>query len=653
MTTATASTNSAAALAHSATFDNRTDKLLAQLKAEGLWKHLQMLDSAMDAEIVMRGSDGKNRKALCFCSNNYLGLANHPEVVEAGIKALRDYGAGTASVRFICGTFTPHETLESSIARMMGTEAAYTFVSAWTASEALFPTLCEPGDCIISDELNHACIIDAIRLATVIKKGVQKGLYKNNLLTGPGSLEEALQKARASKDVTGQIWVVTDGVFSMEGSIADLPAMRKLCDQYNAILIVDDSHGHGVMGTTGRGTHEHWNMVDPLGDWGTPTLRAGDSSTVHAPRARRMPGFVVDSFGANPQSINVPYSFRGMDPYPPGELGAVETLVTSRRNLPHHRLDGATYFVSWRTDDHQRLRPDERRMVLDALTHFDGERCTVYAACVMPDHVHWIVQPKEGVDLLELCRSVKSFSATTLNRVRGASGRLWDPESFDHIIRDSGYFREFVAYVTNNPVKAGLATCPSDWDALFVADLSKGDSTHAERAQSNSPHAERGGTHDRIDLFTGTLGKALGGGAGGFIAGPRRAIDLVIQRGRPTLFSNALPVTVACSANKAIEIMLREPQRVQRLKDNVRYAREKFKAAGFDVLPSPTAICPVIVHDTAKAIAMSKRLLELGVFVIGFGYPVVPEGHARLRCQISAAHTTQHIDTLVDAMKKL
>lgn len=429
MTTATASKNSAAALAHSATFDNRTDKLLAQLKADGLWKHLQMLDSAMDAEIVMRGSDGKNRKALCFCSNNYLGLANHPEVVEAGIKALRDYGAGTASVRFICGTFTPHETLESSIARMMGTEAAYTFVSAWTASKALFPTLCEPGDCIISDELNHACIIDAIRLATVIKKGVQKGLYKNNLLTGPGSLEEALQKARANKDVTGQIWVVTDGVFSMEGSIADLPAMRKLCDQYNAILIVDDSHGHGVMGTTGRGTHEHWNMVDPLG----------------AP--------------------------------------------TSRTN--------------------------------------------------------------------------------------------------------------------------------------------------------------------RVDLFTGTLGKALGGGAGGFIAGPRRAIDLVIQRGRPTLFSNALPVTVACSANKAIEIMLREPQRVQRLKDNVRYAREKFKAAGFDVLPSPTAICPVIVHDTAKAIAMSKRLLELGVFVIGFGYPVVPEGHARLRCQISAAHTTQHIDTLVDAMKKL
>jgi glycine C-acetyltransferase len=165
-----------------------------------------------------------------------------------------------------------------------------------------------------------------------------------------------------------------------------------------------------------------------------------------------------------------------------------------------------------------------------------------------------------------------------------------------------------------------------------------------------SPKAEPG---PRVDIFTGTLGKALGGGAGGFIAGPRRVIDLIIQRGRPTLFSNALPVTIACSATKAIDIIRREPQRVQRLRDNVAYARKKIAQAGFQVLESPTAICPIIVHDTAKAIAMSARLLELGVFVIGFGYPVVPEGHARLRCQISAAHTTQHIDALVDALKKL
>ena len=406
-------------------FDTRTDALFDQLRRDGLWKHLQMLDSPMDASVRMRREDGSFRDVLCFCSNDSLGLANHPEVIDAGIEGLKKYGAGTASVRFICGTFTPHETLEHAIAQYMGTEASYTFVSAWTANEAVFPTLCEPGDMIISDELNHACIIDSIRLATTIKKGVHKSVYRNNTLEGEKSLRAALQAARANKDVTGQIWVVTDGVFSMEGSIADLPAMRAMCDEYNAMLVVDDSHGHGVMGTLGRGTHEHWEMIDG------------------------------------------------------------------------------------------------------------------------------------------------------------------------------------------------------------------------------------GARSGRVDLFTGTLGKALGGGAGGFVAGSRRAIDLIIQRGRPTLFSNALPVTVACSATKAIEVLRREPQRVQRLRDNVQYARTKLKAAGFDVLPSPTAICPIIVHDTAKAIAMSKRLLELGVFVIGFGYPVVPEGHARLRCQISAAHTMGHIDALVDALKRI
>jgi glycine C-acetyltransferase len=436
-------------------FDQRTDRLFHDLREQRVWKSLQMLESPMGPTVRIRGRG----ECLCFCSNNYLGLANHPEVVEAGIKGLRDFGAGTASVRFICGTFSPHETLEASIAAMMGTEASYTFVSAWTANEAVFPTLCEPGDTIISDELNHACIIDSIRLATVIKKGLFKSVYKNNHLTGENSLEQRLKEAAANKDASGkpgQIWVVTDGVFSMEGSIADLPAMRRLCDAYGAILVVDDSHGHGVMGTTGRGTHEHWGMYMPL---------------------------------------------------PEG-----------------------------------------------------GGRGRV---------------------------SASSASSPTANVINPPPGPL--------------------------PLGGG----------------------------------------GRVDLFTGTLGKALGGGAGGFVAGDRRVIELLIQRGRPTLFSNALPVTVACSATKAIEIMLREPERVQRLKDNVGYARASIKAAGFDVLESPTAICPVIVGETSKAIAMSQRLLELGVFVIGFGYPVVPEGHARLRCQISAAHTREHIDALVGALKKL
>ncbi len=394
-------------------FHRRADEILAHLESTGQLKHLQMIEGPMDATITLRDYG----EVVCLCSNNYLGLANHPEVRQAGIDAIEQYGAGTASVRFICGTFTPHETLEQRLADFYGVEAAYTFTSCWNANEALFPTLCEPEDCIISDELNHASIIDAVRLTTTIKKGIRKAVYKHNDLN---DLETKLRAARGDEQVTGAIWVVTDGVFSMEGDLADLPKMRALCDKYGALLVVDDSHGTGVMGDTGRGTHEHFGM--------------------------------------------------------------------------------------------------------------------------------------------------------------------------------------------------------------------KG---------------------SQIDFITGTLGKALGGGAGGYIAGPKRGIDLLVQRGRPTLFSNALPVTVAASADKAIEILMNEPQRMQRLRDNVAHARQGIKDAGFDVLDSPTAICPIIVHDTARAIAMSKRLLEMGVFVIGFGYPVVPEGEARLRVQISAAHERHHLDALFNCLKKL
>ncbi len=394
-------------------FTKRADEVLTMLRDTGQYKHLQMLEGPMDAVTKIKGYG----ECAVFCSNNYLGLANHPEVVAAGVEGLKKWGAGTASVRFICGSFTPHETLETTIARFLGVEAAYTFVSCWNANEAIFPTLCEPGDLIISDELNHASIIDSIRLTSVIKKGVLKTVYKHNTID---ALRETLAAAKKNPEVTGAVWVVTDGVFSMEGDIADLAAMRTACDEFGAILVVDDSHGTGVMGQTGRGTHEHWGL----------------------------------------------------------------------------------------------------------------------------------------------------------------------------------------------PGKA-------------------------------------------IDFYTGTLGKALGGAAGGYVAGTKRGIELLVQRGRPTLFSNALPVSVACSANKAIEILAREPERVAKLRENVQYARKGIKAVGFDVLDSPTAICPIIVHDTAKAIAMSKRLLELGVFVIGFGYPVVPEGHARLRVQISAAHEREHLDKLIAALKKL
>jgi glycine C-acetyltransferase len=397
-------------------FAVRTRETLEMLESSGQLKHLQTLDSPMGAMVTMVDDDGSSHERICMCSNNYLGLANHPDVVESGIEALRQYGAGTASVRFICGTFAPHLTLEQTIAEYMGTEASYTFVSCWNATEALFPTCCEAGDVIISDELNHACIIDSMRLTPVIKKGVKKGVFKHSDMD---SCREALEKAKNDPDITGQIWLITDGVFSMEGDIANLPGLRALCDEYNALLVVDDSHGHGVMGKTGRGTHEHYDMIG------------------------------------------------------------------------------------------------------------------------------------------------------------------------------------------------------------------------------------------QIDVFTGTLGKALGGGAGGFIAGSKDLVELIVQRGRPTLFSNALPVTVAASANTAIRTLMNEPQRVAKLRDVTTYARQQLAQAGFEVLESPTAICPIIVGDTAKAIAMSKKLLEHGIFVIGFGYPVVPEGTARLRIQMSAAHENKHVDQLVEALKQL
>jgi len=397
----------------STSFIDRSSAILTQLEESGQLKQLQMIESPMGPRISIRGRG----EVDCFCSNNYLGLANHPDVVEAGIEGLRKYGAGTASVRFICGTFAPHEALEERIATFLGVEASYTFVSCWNATEATFPTLCQDGDVIVSDELNHACIIDSMRLTTAIHRGVSKCIYKHSDMD---SLRAALVTATEKRSDDGSIFVITDGVFSMEGDIAKLPEIRALCDEFGGVLVVDDSHGTGVMGETGRGTHEHYGMA--------------------------------------------------------------------------------------------------------------------------------------GKD---------------------------------------------------------------------------------------------------IDIFTGTLGKALGGGAGGYVAGKREAVALLVQRGRPTLFSNALPVTVACSAKAAIDTLVDNPSLVKKLKNNVATARKGISEVGFEVLASPTAICPIIVGETATAISMSNKLLDMGVFAIGFGYPVVPEGTARIRVQISAAHEQEHIDRLCEALRQL
>ena len=397
----------------SSTFYNRSSEILSHLEETGQLKQLQSIESPMGPRISIRGRG----EVDCFCSNNYLGLANHPDVVEAGIEGLRKYGAGTSSVRFICGTFVPHELLEQRIASFLGVDASYTFVSCWNSTEALFPTICQDGDVIVSDELNHACIIDSMRLATAIHRGVSKCIYKHSDME---SLREVLVIATQKRSDEGTIFVITDGVFSMEGDIACLPEIRSLCNEFGAILVVDDSHGTGVMGETGRGTHEHYGMA--------------------------------------------------------------------------------------------------------------------------------------GSD---------------------------------------------------------------------------------------------------IDIFTGTLGKALGGGAGGYIAGKREVVELIVQRGRPTLFSNALPVTVACSAKAAIDTLDRNPSLVQKLGDNVASAREGIGKVGFEVLESPTAICPIIVGETATAISMSNKLLDMGCFAIGFGYPVVPEGTARIRVQISSAHEQEHINRLCEALQQL
>lgn len=388
-----------------ANFDSRARDLLKSLTDSRQLKRFQRLTGPMGATASIEGRG----EVVVLCSNNYLGLANHPEVIAAGIEGLKRYGAGTASVRFICGTLDCHARIEETIARFVGAPAALTYVSCWNANEAVFPTLVGPDDAILSDELNHASIIDSIRL---VSKAISREVYKHSDL---GDLAAKL-KQFAGKACR---WVVTDGVFSMEGDVAKLSELVALCREHSAMLVVDDSHGVGVLGKGGRGTPEHFGL-----------------------------------FG-------------------------------------------------------------------------------------------------------------------------------------------------------------------------------------------------------QIDMLTGTLGKALGGAAGGYVAAAPQAIEMLQQRGRPSLFSNALPATVACSARKAIEIVEREPQRVARLHANVRSVRQGLTKLGFHLHDSPTAIIPIMIGDEAETIAKSNRLLELGVLVIGFGFPVVPKEQARLRVQVSAALEEAHIQRALDAFAKL
>ena len=377
---------------------------LEAMKAAGTLKSFRHITSPMDTEVTMAEKRGR---ILVLSSNNYLGLADHPEVVAAAKAALDEYGAGTASVRFICGTFAIHEEIEHSLARLSRTHAALTYVSCWAANTGLIPAVAGEPDAIISDELNHASLIDGCRASKA-----KRLVYRHSDID---DLRSKLADVKGAR----RIFIVTDGVFSMEGDIAKLPDIITLARRYNASVILDDSHGVGVMGKHGRGTCEH------------------------------------------------------------------------------HGVEG------------------------------------------------------------------------------------------------------------------------------------------------------------NIAIVTGTLGKALGGAAGGYVAGSQALINYLGQVSRPQIFSNALPTSIAASAKKAIEILEREPGRVERLHALTKTMREGLKRRGFKPLEGDSAIIPIIVGDTAFAIKMSQELLNEGIFITGFGYPVVPEGKARLRIQMNAALSDAQVENALDTFEKV
>jgi len=388
-------------------FTASIEKTIAQLKADKVYKTLNYLDSPQSARVQMEGRG----EVLILSSNNYLGLCDQPEIIQAGIDGLKRFGAGTGSVRFICGTFTIHRELEDALAKFVGCESSLTFVSAWNANEGLTATVVEEGDLVLSDALNHASIIDSMRLAKAITK-CTTAVYKH------GDLDDLREKLVQGKSAKRRI-IWTDGIFSMEGAIAKLPEILQLARDYDAIVAVDDSHASGVLGKFGRGTPEHYGVL--------------------------------------------------------------------------------------------------------------GE----------------------------------------------------------------------------------------------------------------------------VDIVTSTLGKALGGASGGFVAGSGALADYLTQRSRPQLFSNALPPTVAASALASVRFIEQHPERVETLRTNTKYFREQITEAGFKPLAGETPIIPIIVGETAAAIQMSNMLLDEGVFVTGFGFPVVPHGQARVRCQISAGHSRGDLDRAISAFKKV
>ena len=383
-------------------FQNFLQETLDGIKSNNLYKNERVISSPQRPRLTL----ANGRELLNMCANNYLGLADHPEIVEAASKAMERYGFGLGSVRFICGTQELHKELECQVAGFTGMDDAILYSSCFDANGGLFETLMGPEDAIISDALNHASIIDGIRLCKA-----RRLRYAN------GDMEDLENKLKEAADARFRL-IATDGVFSMDGTIAPLQEICDLAEKYDALVMVDDSHAAGFMGENGRGSVEYRNCLG------------------------------------------------------------------------------------------------------------------------------------------------------------------------------------------------------------------------------------------RVDIITGTFGKALGGAGGGYTAGRKEIIELLRQRSRPYLFSNSLSPAVAGAALKALEIVKREPERRKHIAMLAARFRKGLEEAGFDLKPGEHPIIPVMIGDAGKAAAMAEKLLEYGVYAIGFSFPVVPRGEARIRTQLSAAHTVEDIDFAIEAFRK-
>ncbi len=371
---------------------------LDEIRAAGLYKDERVIDTPQAARVGV----GREAPVLNLCANNYLGLADHPDVIAAARDALDEWGYGLASVRFICGTQKIHKQLEEKLADFLGTEDTILYTSCFDANGGLFETLLCPDDAVISDELNHASIIDGVRLCKA-----RRFRYKNNDMA---DLEAQLAEAKGAR----RILIVTDGVFSMDGYLANLPAICDLAEEHKALVMVDDSHAVGFMGAHGRGTHEHHDVMG------------------------------------------------------------------------------------------------------------------------------------------------------------------------------------------------------------------------------------------RIDIITGTLGKALGGASGGYTSGRAEIIEYLRQRSRPYLFSNTVAPSIVAGSIKAIDLLNQSTELRDQLEANTKFFREQMAGPGFEILPGEHPIAPIMLGDATLAAKVADAMLEKGVYVIGFSYPVVPQGKARIRTQISAAHTEEDLAFAID-----